>query len=43
MALAENQLKSKGMVQMPTTGLIDLESEMLEDKSRNRKKQLIAA
>jgi hypothetical protein len=38
MAMAEMQLKSKSTLQMPTTGLIDLESEMFEDKSKNKKK-----
>ena len=38
MAMAGSQLKSKSTVQMPTTGLIDLESDVFEDKSKNKKK-----
>lgn len=41
MAMAESQLKSKSTLQMPTTGLIDLESDVFEDKSKKGKKLVL--
>lgn len=36
--MAESQVKTKSTVQTPTTGSIDLESDMFDDRSRNKKR-----